>query len=41
LLLDDFEVNCRAARELGMQAVRFRDNAQAIAELEAALAAHA
>jgi epoxide hydrolase-like predicted phosphatase len=37
LFLDDIEVNCEAARELGMTAVRFVDNDQAIAELEAAL----
>jgi putative hydrolase of the HAD superfamily len=35
--LDDIEVNCDAARALGMTAVRFHDNEQAIAELEAAL----
>jgi putative hydrolase of the HAD superfamily len=33
LFLDDIEVNCDAARELGMTAVRFHDNEQAIAEL--------
>jgi putative hydrolase of the HAD superfamily len=37
LFLDDIEVNCDAARELGMTAVRFHDNDQAIAELSAAL----
>jgi putative hydrolase of the HAD superfamily len=37
VFLDDIEVNCEAARELGMTAVRFHDNEQAIAELEAAL----
>jgi epoxide hydrolase-like predicted phosphatase len=37
LFLDDIEINCEAARELGMSAVRFQDNDQAIAELEAAL----
>jgi putative hydrolase of the HAD superfamily len=37
LFLDDIEINCEAARELGMSAVRFHDNDQAIAELEAAL----
>jgi putative hydrolase of the HAD superfamily len=37
LFLDDIEVNCEAARQLGMTAVRFHDNDQAIAELEAAL----
>jgi putative hydrolase of the HAD superfamily len=37
LFLDDIEVNCDAARELGMTAVRFVENDQAIAELGAAL----
>jgi putative hydrolase of the HAD superfamily len=37
LFLDDIEVNCEAARELGMTAVRFVDNDQAIADLESAL----
>jgi putative hydrolase of the HAD superfamily len=37
LFLDDIEVNCDAARELGMTAVRFTENDQAIAELESAL----
>jgi putative hydrolase of the HAD superfamily len=35
--LDDIEVNCDAARALGMKAVRFYDNEQAIAELDAVL----
>jgi putative hydrolase of the HAD superfamily len=35
--LDDIEVNCDAARALGMAAVRFHDNEQAIAELNAVL----
>jgi putative hydrolase of the HAD superfamily len=35
--LDDIEVNCDAARALGMTAIRFHDNEQAIAELDAAL----
>jgi putative hydrolase of the HAD superfamily len=35
--LDDIEVNCDAARALGMKAVRFHDNDQAIAELDAVL----
>jgi epoxide hydrolase-like predicted phosphatase len=39
LFLDDIEVNCKAAEALGMTAVHFRDNDQAIAELRAA--AHA
>jgi putative hydrolase of the HAD superfamily len=38
LFLDDLEVNCEAARALGMTAVRFEDAEQAIAELESALA---
>jgi putative hydrolase of the HAD superfamily len=38
VFVDDFEINCEAARELGMVAVRFDDNEQAIAELESALA---
>jgi putative hydrolase of the HAD superfamily len=41
LFVDDIEVNCEAARELGMTAVRFRDDDQAIAEIEQALAAGA
>jgi epoxide hydrolase-like predicted phosphatase len=36
LFLDDIEVNCEAAEALGMTAVHFRDNDQAIAELRAA-----
>jgi putative hydrolase of the HAD superfamily len=39
LFVDDLEVNCEAARELGMTAVRFDDAGQAIAQLESALAA--
>ena len=35
--LDDIEVNCDAARELGMTAIRFHDNEQAVAGLDAAL----
>jgi putative hydrolase of the HAD superfamily len=34
LFVDDMEINCDAARALGMQAVRFRENAQAIDEIE-------
>jgi putative hydrolase of the HAD superfamily len=34
LLIDDIEVNCSAARDLGMRAVWFRDTDQAIAEIE-------
>jgi len=37
LLVDDSAVNCAAAVELGMTAVLFRDSAQAIAEIRAAL----
>jgi putative hydrolase of the HAD superfamily len=39
LFVDDMEVNCDAARALGMQAVWYRSNAQAIGEIEQALAA--
>jgi putative hydrolase of the HAD superfamily len=38
VFIDDVDVNCAAARELGMRAVHFVDNGQAIADLEAALA---
>ena len=37
LFIDDIDVNCDAARDLGMTAVWFRDNRQAIPEIEAAL----
>ncbi len=37
LLIDDVEINCRAARELGMRAIWFQSAEQAIAETEAAL----
>jgi putative hydrolase of the HAD superfamily len=37
VFLDDIEVNCAAARELGMTAVQFVSNEQAIADLDAAL----
>ena len=37
LFLDDLEHNCEAARQLGMQTVRFRDNSQAIAEIKGML----
>jgi putative hydrolase of the HAD superfamily len=37
LFVDDVEVNCAAARELGIAAVQFRSNEQAIAELREAL----
>jgi putative hydrolase of the HAD superfamily len=39
LFVDDLEVNCEAARALGMTAVRFEHADQAIAELESALRA--
>ena len=39
LFVDDVEVNCEAARGLGMEAVHFRDNEQAIAEIRSAVAA--
>ena len=38
VFVDDIEVNCTAAAELGLHAVRFRDTEQAIAEIDAALA---
>lgn len=38
LFVDDVEVNCEAARAVGIAAVRFRDNEQAMAEIESALA---
>jgi epoxide hydrolase-like predicted phosphatase len=34
LFVDDIEVNVETAREIGMSAVHFRDNEQAIAEIE-------
>jgi epoxide hydrolase-like predicted phosphatase len=37
LFVDDVEANCAAAAELGMTAVLFRSNEQAIAEMRAAL----
>ena len=37
VFLDDLEVNCEAARTLGMRAVRYEAPDQAIAELEAVL----
>jgi epoxide hydrolase-like predicted phosphatase len=39
MLIDDLELNCRAAAEMGLKTVWFRDTEQAIAEIEAALAA--
>jgi len=38
LFVDDLELNCRAAAELGMTSVWFRSNDQAIEQIEAALA---
>ena len=37
LFVDDAEVNCEAAAALGIRAIHFRDNAQAIAEIRSAL----
>jgi putative hydrolase of the HAD superfamily len=37
LLVDDIQVNCDGANQLGMRAVRFEDNDQAIAAIEAQL----
>jgi putative hydrolase of the HAD superfamily len=37
LLIDDIEVNCTAARELGLGAVWFRSTEQAISEIETLL----
>ena len=37
VFLDDLDVNCHAARDLGMAAVRFDSAAQAIPEVESAL----
>lgn len=37
LFIDDVDVNCEAARDLGMPTVRFTDTDQAIAEIEVAL----
>jgi putative hydrolase of the HAD superfamily len=41
LFVDDVEVNCTAAAELGMTAVVFRSNQQAIAEIREALGGEA
>jgi putative hydrolase of the HAD superfamily len=38
VFLDDIDVNVATAVELGMKGIHFRDTAQAIAEIEAALA---
>lgn len=37
VFIDDLEVNCNAAQELGMAAVWFRETEQAISEIETAL----
>jgi putative hydrolase of the HAD superfamily len=37
LFIDDTDVNCDAARELGMNAVHYQDNKHAIAEIRTAL----
>ena len=37
LFIDDVEVNCEGARQLGMHAIRFRSTDQAMADIEAAL----
>jgi epoxide hydrolase-like predicted phosphatase len=39
LFIDDIEVNCTAARDLGIHVIWFKTTEQAIAEIEAALAA--
>lgn len=41
VFVDDVEVNCTAAREVGMRAVHFHDTAQASAELEGILGSSA
>jgi epoxide hydrolase-like predicted phosphatase len=38
LFIDDVDINCQAARELGMEAIHFRSTVQAIEAIEAALA---
>jgi putative hydrolase of the HAD superfamily len=39
LMIDDIELNCQGARDVGIAAVWFQSDEQAIAEIEAALAA--
>jgi hypothetical protein len=39
VFVDDIELNCDAARDVGLHAVHFRGTAQAIAELDALLSA--
>jgi putative hydrolase of the HAD superfamily len=41
LFVDDIEVNCEGALKAGMRAIHFQSNAQAIAEVRAALAGSA
>ncbi|MGZ5311234.1 MAG: HAD family hydrolase [Solirubrobacterales bacterium] len=41
LFIDDVEVNCEAARAVGMAAVHYREPNQAIAEVRAAVGGHA
>jgi putative hydrolase of the HAD superfamily len=41
LLIDDVELNCQGARDVGIAAVWFRTDEQAIADVEAALNGHA
>ena len=41
LFIDDIEVNCEAARAVGMAAVHYREPNQAIAEVRAAVEGHA
>jgi len=38
IFVDDTDLNCEAARELGMTAIHFESNEQAVAEIEAAVA---
>ncbi len=40
LFIDDVEVNCEGARNLGIEAIRFRSTEQAIEDTEAALRRH-
>jgi len=37
LFIDDVELNCQGARELGMEAIHFSETDQAIEAVEAAL----
>jgi putative hydrolase of the HAD superfamily len=40
LFVDDVEVNCEGARQVGLHAVHFRENEQAIPEIRAALGSY-